>query len=792
MTRVRCAVGHRYDCNLHRVWQGHYPRQSPQLCDGGDHIGNNVTLNDTNALVLGASTIGGNLSVTATQSVTQSGALSVTGTTTVATNAAKNIDLSKASNNFSTVEITSANNVSLRDANAIDLGASTVSGTLSVTAGEAITDSGALSVTNTATFGTAADKNIALDNANNFSTVVVTQAKDVTLNDTNAIVLGGSSIGNDLTVTAGGAISDSGASTIGGAATFTASGKNIVLDDVHDFATVAIGAGNNVTLNDTNAIVLGASTIAGTLNVTAAGNITSSGALDVTGDATFTAGSATGQSIILSKAGNTFDGTVTFAQSSKTLDAITFVNDIAGSTDYTLPAKVVNLTLTQNGTASGVELETVNVTNDLTVTATGNVTQSGALTVGNTATIATATTANVVLTKATNAFNTVAVTQAKDVTLTDTNAIVLGASTVSGSLTVTAGEAITDSGALSVTNTATFETAADKNITLDNANNFNKVVVTKANDVNLNDTSAIVLGASTISGDFSVTAAEAVTQSGALSVTNGTTTIATNAAKNVDLSKASNDFATVGITSANDVSLQDANAIDLAASTVSGGLAVTAGGDISDSGALTITGATVLNTPGNNVVLDEAANDFSSIQITSGAAATIVDQNQLTVNASTLTTSSSFSSSDIDIGGTLTGAGTLTLNANASATSYGVGDATGNDYTVSSADLNNLVGWSNIDFTSAGNVPIEVAGTIDPSNSADLQFTGSVLNVENTATIGGGVSNLVTVNAPTITGSNGVTTGNLTVSRNLTFTGGTISLNSLVTNQAVTLGSHSH
>ena len=121
---------------------------------------------------------------------------------------------------------------------------------------------------------------------------------------------------------------------------------------------------------------------------TAAGDITSSGALDVTGDATFTAGSATGQSIILNKAGNTFDGTVTFAQSSEKLDAITFANDIAGSTDYTLPAGV-NLTLTQNGTASGVELETLNVTNDLAVTATGNVTQSGALTVGNTATFAT-------------------------------------------------------------------------------------------------------------------------------------------------------------------------------------------------------------------------------------------------------------------------------------------------------------------------------------------------------------------------------------------------------------------
>ena len=162
----------------------------------------------------------------------------------------------------------------------------------------------ALSVTNTATFGTAADKNIALDNANNFSTVVVTQAKDVTLNDTNALVLGGSSIGNDLTVTAGGAISDSGASTIGGTATFSATGKDITLDEVHDFATVAIGAGNNVTLNDTNALVLGASTIGGNLSVTATQSVTQSGALSVTGATTVATNAA--KNIDLSNASNNF------------------------------------------------------------------------------------------------------------------------------------------------------------------------------------------------------------------------------------------------------------------------------------------------------------------------------------------------------------------------------------------------------------------------------------------------------------------------------------------------------
>ena len=67
------------------------------------------------------------VNVTANGAITQSGALLVTGTATFAAGAANNITLGGA-NDFSTVVISNGNNVQLTDINAIDLGASTVSG----------------------------------------------------------------------------------------------------------------------------------------------------------------------------------------------------------------------------------------------------------------------------------------------------------------------------------------------------------------------------------------------------------------------------------------------------------------------------------------------------------------------------------------------------------------------------------------------------------------------------------------------------------------------------------------
>ena len=79
--------------------------------------------------------------------MTQSGALTVTGVTTLAAGAANNITLNNAGNDFSTVAVTSGNNVTLSDTNALILGASTVCGDLGCHGPNgALTQSGALTV----------------------------------------------------------------------------------------------------------------------------------------------------------------------------------------------------------------------------------------------------------------------------------------------------------------------------------------------------------------------------------------------------------------------------------------------------------------------------------------------------------------------------------------------------------------------------------------------------------------------------------------------------------------------
>ena len=85
------------------------------------------------------------------------------------------------------------------------------------------------------------------------------------------------------------------------------------------------------------------------------------------------------------------------------------------------------------------------------------------------------------------------------------------------------------------------------------------------------------------------------------------------------MNNAANDFSTVGITSGNNVALTDANALDLAASTVSGTLDVTTNGALTQSGPLTVTGMTTLAAgAANDITLNNAANNFSTVGITSG------------------------------------------------------------------------------------------------------------------------------------------------------------------------------
>ncbi|MEQ9543690.1 MAG: hypothetical protein RIU46_43475, partial [Deltaproteobacteria bacterium] len=100
--------------------------------------------------------------------------------------------------------------------------------------------------------------------------------------------------------------------------------------------------------------------------------------------------------------------------------------------------------------------------------------------------------------------------------------------------------------------------------------------------------------------------------SGKLTVTGGTTTLEANG-NDITLNNNANNFSTV-VANGKDVTLNDSNGIILGASTITGTLGVTAGGNITNSGKLTVTGGTTtLEANGNDITLNNNANNFSTV-----------------------------------------------------------------------------------------------------------------------------------------------------------------------------------
>jgi len=244
-----------------------------------------VTLNGgTLAVSTGNSSLAGPVNLTAASFVnvgspsqlTLSGA--VTAPVNLDVNGGGSLTAVNAANNFSTVSITSGNNISLRDANAINLGASTVSGALTVTSIGNISQSGSLNVAGLTTLA-AGGGNITLNNgSNNFGTVAASGV-NVALADSNAIDLGTTNAAANLTVSANGAITQSGVLVVAGASSFLANANPITLNNAsNDFggevSLTNSGSTNNVQIRDVNHLTLGTSSIGGTLTAIAGGTLT--------------------------------------------------------------------------------------------------------------------------------------------------------------------------------------------------------------------------------------------------------------------------------------------------------------------------------------------------------------------------------------------------------------------------------------------------------------------------------------------------------------------------------------
>ncbi|MET3497437.1 autotransporter outer membrane beta-barrel domain-containing protein [Variovorax boronicumulans] len=601
----------------------------------------------------------------------------------------------------------------------------------------------------------------------------------LTVNSSGALNLGTGTVGSLTANSNGGNVSQGGPLTVTGAGSINAGAGSITLDNpANNFVGALSLTGGTTSIRDTNLLTLGtistgALTVVsnGTLNLGSGtatslsatstnAAITQTGGLNVTGTSRLEAGSA---DIALTQATNKFGGAVGFTGRNVAL---------TNSTGLVLGA----------GTATGA----------FAATAAGDITQTAALVVAGTSTL-NAGNADILLTQATNKLTGAVVANGRNVALTNTVGLTLGASTITGTLSATAVGEIQQTGALNVTGTSTLNAGA-ADITLAQATNkFGGAVSANGRNVAITSGGALALGTSAITGTLAATAAGAITQTGALSVAGASTLNAGSA--DITLTQATNKFTGAVATNGRNVSLTNGTALVLGTGTIAGTLAATATGAITQTGALTVAGAATVNAGANAITLLNANNDFGGILNLTGGATQVNDVNGLTLGSlgtGALTVTShgalglgSGTAASLDAtsnNGTITQTGALVI-AGTSKLTAGTGavalDNGANDFvgavTVSGSsialtDVNNLNVASLTNGTN-GAVSLVAGGTltlpaaaINTGNAAlTLAANGGALSVNN-ALAGGAVS---------LTARDGITLGSdVTASGALALNGG--------------------
>ncbi|WP_039962218.1 CHAT domain-containing protein, partial [Kamptonema sp. PCC 6506] len=359
----------------------------------------------------------------------------------------------------------------------------------------------------------------------------------------------------------------------------------------------------------------------------------------------------------------------------------------------------------------------------------------------------------------------------------NSGAIAINPSTISGQLNLSATGAIAQTGPLNVTDATTLN-APGNDITLDNpGNNFSTVAVTSANNVTLTEANAIDIGNSNISGTFNATANGVITGSGNIIVA-ATTTLNANGS-DITLESAGNDFSTIIVTSGDNVRLYDFNSIDLGTLTIPGTLNVTVGGNITQSGAIGVAGATAFNAIGDITLLDPT-NTFGAITLT-GQNASILEGAATDIAGVVLGGNLTLTSSGaIAQAGSILVAGNASLNAGSNdITSNAAIDSGGLTLTGANINLNSAITVGAEDFiiTNSGELKIVPAATIGVVGDFLQNGTGNV-------TIGGNITNASSITfaqAVTVSESISLTANNGPIlfqntvdgSQNLTLNAGT-------------------
>jgi len=241
----------------------------------------------------------------------------------------------------------------------------------------------------------------------------------------------------------------------------------------------------------------------------------------------------------------------------------------------------------------------------------------------------------------------------------------------------------------------------------------------------------------------------AVTQTGILKVV-GDTTFNTGTGT-ITLDNIANNFAKDLIfTSAGNTSVTDSSAIRLGTSSVTGNLKLTTGGNITQTGAVAVTGDTEFDaiTSVTNYLIDlSLANDFGGkVKATKASSLKLVDTNDLSLDAITLVAGATAPNGTIDVTAGATNKIILNGNLNSAA-----------------ATAKNIIFNSNVEVASntiinAGTGAISFTGTTNSNDATakNLTLTGGAI------TFTGNVGNLQKVGDFTINSTGVVTFANVT------------------------------
>ena len=486
---------------------------------------------DSNAIILGASTVGGNLSVTSHGDITQTGVLLVGGTSTFTVDtvdplvypAGADVLLHTQPNDLAgAVTISTINGGSIRD--------------------------------------------IGLRNINTSANLagVPTIARNLTVIFNNApVVLPTSNLTGFMLIIAGGDITQTGVLTVAGTATFTidtVQQKDILLQTLPNdiaglvtFNTVNGGTIRDIGLRNINVaanllgmpntarnftiifdnapVILPMLTLTGYMDITAGGvtptatsgtippdvAITQTGVLTVAGTSTFTVETVQQADVLLADYPNDLAGAVTITTANGgTIRDVALRNINPSANLLGVPTILRNLTIIFDN--APVVLPLTTLTGNLIVIAGGDISQVDVVTVAGTSSLNAGPHA-ITLDNPNNDFGGAVMlinTGPNNIVITDVNNIIFGTSTIgSGTLTVNA-VGVTQVGPITqeaAAGAATFNSSTGAIVLTDPGNDFTgPVSLYTTTDASVVDSNAIILGASTVGGNLDITAHGDITE----------------------------------------------------------------------------------------------------------------------------------------------------------------------------------------------------------------------------------------------------------------------------------------